>query len=98
MTEVRLSAVAVAGGLHPTGVWRCDERDELRIGQRDAGGKNGAADDDPVGIDQHDVAGLSKSVTWVAGEKNSLASITRCSTPTTSYRRLSMTGSEMEKT
>src|SRR5215217_4142831 len=41
---------------------------------------------------------LPNRMTWVEGEKNSLASITRCSTPTASYRRLSMTGREMVKT
>ena len=29
---------------------------------------------------------------WVEGEKNSLESMTRWTTPTTSYRRLSMIG------
>ena len=41
---------------------------------------------------------LPNRIGWVEGEKNSLASMTRCSTPTTSYRRLSMMGSEMLKT
>src|SRR5512144_696210 len=39
---------------------------------------------------------LQNRIGWVEGEKNSLASMTRCKTPTASYRRLSMIGSEIE--